>query len=510
MNQVKTSTPPITFNDVIARTLSGITVKLAGDCWTYRDGLHSINVNFRYVKYILSGEMMRAYRTVLIWYIENSSTTHLKNMHERFVHLIKFLAVGATEIEEITDVDILNYKASLTSNIDWYLTNLAGIFRRWKKLGLSHVNSAVLVLDDLRLGGNKKGAAVLTMDVFSGPFSDTELQAIQASLDDAFAIGEIEEDAYLLGWLFMTLGQRPVQYAALKVCDVITQSLNDGNKAYILRVPRAKQRHQSPRTTFKERPLISQIGAPLSLYARKIQAYFQEILSDPSQAPLFPQKRAARIAPGFDFHRTAGSLGVILAQTLSKLNVVSERTGEQLHITPTRFRRTFGTRAAQEGHGELVIAELLDHSDTQNVGVYVGCVPEIAARIDRAVAIELAPLAQAFKGVLIKNESQASRAGDPSSRIRDLRIDRGGMPMGSCGTQSFCNFAAPVACYTCSYFEPWLDGPHEMVLNQLLEKRDELIRTSDMRMASVNDRTIFAVAQVIRLCRKTLGVDENE
>lgn len=206
-------------------------------------------------------------------------------------------------------------------------------------------------------------------------------------------------------------------------------------------------------------------------------------------------------ANGYEYHHTGGSLSDIFRATLSKLNVPSERTGDLLHISPIRFRRTFGTRAAQEGHGELVIAEMLDHSDTQNVGVYVASVPEIAERIDRAIAMELAPLAQAFKGTLITDESEATRRGDPASRILDPRIDRTMKPMGSCGQNSFCGFNAPIACYTCKNFEPWLDGPHEAVLEHLLEKREQLLLSTDKRIAAINDRTILAVAEVIQLCR---------
>jgi hypothetical protein len=81
---------------------------------------------------------------------------------------------------------------------------------------------------------------------------------------------------------------------------------------------------------------------------------------------------------------------------MESLSAISERTGETMKITPTRLRRTRGTRAAMEGHGVLVIAELLDHSDTQNAGVYVEARPEIVERIDKALALHLAPLAQAF------------------------------------------------------------------------------------------------------------------
>jgi hypothetical protein len=147
----------------------------------------------------------------------------------------------------------------------------------------------------------------------------------------------------------------------------------------------------------------------------------------------------------------------------------------------------------------LVIAELLDHSDTQHVGVYVGSVPEIAERIDRAVAMTLAPLAQAFSGVLIADESEATRAGDSTSRIVDYRTDQS-KPIGSCGQHSFCDFNAPIACYTCANFEPWIDGPHEALLARLISERDRLASTTDKRIAAINDRTILAVAQVIQLC----------
>jgi hypothetical protein len=138
--------------------------------------------------------------------------------------------------------------------------------------------------------------------------------------------------------------------------------------------------------------------------------------------------------------------------------------------------------------------------------------PEIVERIDRAVALHLAPLAQAFAGVIIEGESKASRAGDPASRICDPRFEPSMKPMGNCGKYGFCGLMAPLACYTCMSFQPWLDGPHEMVLDYLVAERDRLLETCDIRIASVNDRTILAVAEVVRLCgeiRSNCRKDEN-
>jgi hypothetical protein len=81
-------------------------------------------------------------------------------------------------------------------------------------------DGAAALLKQIRLRGNQKGTAVLTMDLRNGPFTGIELQNILAALDDANAKGRVSVGNYVLGWLFALLGQRPVQYASLKICDL--------------------------------------------------------------------------------------------------------------------------------------------------------------------------------------------------------------------------------------------------------------------------------------------------
>lgn len=491
----------------LARTRGGACFDPRADKWVYRDGINNVSLDFAPTS-VLGGGFQQSLKAVLLWYAESVSASHLMNVHSRVVHFLRFISGdGTRRISEISSTDVLNYKSSLTASTAWYLGTLSGVLKKWNALGISGVtDDAVSLLKGLRVKGNAKGVAVLTMDPVDGPYTNIELEAILAALDSAYVEGTIDDTPYLLAWLFIALGQRPAQYAALKVCDILTGSSEAGDVAYVLRVPRVKQRNVHPRAEFKERPLDARIGGHLFEYAQRVKSSYTGRLADPSQAPLFPQTRPrSKQASGYEFHHTGLSMAEVLKAALNKLQVCSERTGDLLHITPVRFRRTVGTRAAQEGHGELVIAEMLDHSDTQNVGIYVAAVPEIAARIDKAVAMELAPLAQAFTGRLIQDESEATRHDDPSSRIIDLRIDRSAQPMGSCGQYSFCGFSAPIACYTCKNFEPWLDGPHEAVLAHLLSKRDQLLKTTDERMASINDRTILAVAQVIQSCQASLA-----
>ncbi len=472
------------------------------DVWKFRSEVRALSLAFTQFS-LLSDEMLSALKSTMVWFAENHSPGYLQNLHGRMLHFVRSMAAtkGATGAR-ITSAAVINYKGSLDETTEYYLGVVKVFLLKWSRLGYPGVDAdAIALLKGLRIKGNAKGVAVATMDPVMGPFTGIELEAIQAALNNAYSQARITEAEYLLAWLFMALGQRPSQYAALKVRDLTTVTLADGTVTHFIQVPRAKKRNAGLRSSSKSRELVPQIGVLVWAYAQKVALQFVGVLDDPSNAPLFPQIRSTCLTGPFAYHQTGAQLGKGLAESLEALSVMSERTGELLNITPVRFRRTFGTRAAQQGHGELVIAELLDHSDTQNVGVYVASVPEIAARIDKAIAMELAPLAQAFQGMLIADESQATRGADASSRIVDLRIDKS-TPMGSCGQHSFCGFNAPIACYTCKSFQPWLDGPHEAVLDKLLERRERLLSTTGSTMASINDRAILAVAEVIQLCNE--------
>ncbi|WP_295968047.1 site-specific integrase [uncultured Xanthomonas sp.] len=476
------------------RTKSGIEFDPRADVWTYRDGVNNIFLDFNQLPNAAE-ELRDGAKFVLKWYAENRSPDHLKNMFHRLQH---FLRATPKEIVSITAVDLLNYRAGLQKSTEWYLGSFAGLLRKWGHLGYPGVGEDVeLFLKQLRLKGNAKGVSVLTWNPHDGPFTHIEEEALQAALNQAYAEGIVSTAEYMLAWLFILLGQRSKQYASLKVCDVQVKRDADGMLKYSILIPSAKKGSKFARAQFVERPLIEQFGEVLTAYAEDVRARFCSILDDASQAPLFPSSRSAGGGGGFEFHRAATDVGAKIAAVFESLSVVSERTGKAMSISGVRFRRTIGTRAGEEGYSPLVIARLLDHADTQNVGVYSSSSPAIIERIDRAIATEMAPLAQAFAGTLVEELGE-----DTSRRIIDLRIDQSGSPMGDCGTYGFCGFNAPIACYTCSNFEAWLDGPHEAVLQHLLHERDRQLGTSDKRIASINDRTILAVAAVIEACRQ--------
>lgn len=451
----------------------------------------------------------------LLHYAEIYSAAHTRNMGDRLNALLSFAFLKDGRQSRITPHMLINYRATLNRTTEYYLGALKGFLKRWVELGYSGVDPEVVpLLDGWRLRGNIKGNAVQTKCPHKGALSALEYEALQQRLLDAFELNDMTIDDFVLVTLFMATGRRPAQLADLKGLDLIEAQSSDGLREFLLKVPRRKQRGSGWRMGSKPVALTPEIGEAVRTL---IQANERRLLrlrphlvaSVKKELPLFPawdtvEKLADEESTSLSlmmkaetFHIQTSVLSNRLECAVASLSVPSERTIGPLRVFPTRLRRTIATRAASEGYGPLVIAELLDHTDTQNAGVYTENVPEHVDAINKAVARRLAPLAQAFAGVLVDLESDALRGQDLTSRIRT----ESGSGAGTCGHYGFCGACAPIACYTCRHFQPWLDGAHEEVLEALRSEHLRILEaTRDTTMASVNDRTIFAVTEVIRRC----------
>lgn len=438
-------------------------------------------------------------KSTLIWYLKNKSLSHSLNLFKHAKNY--FTAILTTHLGvSFSSESLISYRSTLPKYKEWQLAALSGFIRKFQSLGFPGVDGDVLeLLDQFHLAQNPKGAAVQTMDTHRGPFTDIELQAIEEITGAALIDRAIDLQTYAQVALTKALGSRSVQLASLKLGDLNLPSA--GNPTYTLNMPRGKQRNGFRRGEFKSRSLVKELGDILHLLAEEVADRYRSFDEQPlvdADLPFFPTW-CQENAPGFAHHSTSRQLGHRMTQAMRKLRVSTERGSGFLHVTSRRFRYTVGTRAAEEGHGTLILAELLDHSDTQSVGVYISATSKVTARIDKAVAFKLAPLAQAFSGKLLSDRTTAVRFSDPSSAISHPNL---GGDLGGCGHFGFCAAAAPIACYTCRNFEAWVEAPHEIVLDFLISEKTRVLGlTGDERIASVNDRSILAVAHVIHLIR---------
>jgi integrase len=455
-------------------------------------------------------------RETLVYFAENYSAHHTSNLAKQLK-----LYLNESNTNEFSELGFLSFKQVLLKKDEYKLSVVRVFIRQMRYLGLNeNIDDGVYKLtDQWKLSGNEKGVAVLSLDPEAGPFSSTEFEAIGLNAAHRYAEGILTTERYAILLLYKSTGRRSEQLASLKVKDFSLTSKYTGYPTYVVNIPRIKQRGGRFRSTFKAFGLVKSVGQIIEQHIKESIAEVEFQLNrkltaeEQGELPLFITASVieeAKKYTGIKFHEflkselshlTSAALGRRLNTAVNQLKVISERTGELIHVNPYRFRYTLGTRAAIEGAGIITIATLLDHSDTQSVACYVANVPEFAIEISKIMNQPLARYAAAFAGKVVENEGEANKETLGATRIplREKNCD-----VGSCGTNAFCQDYAPIACYLCPKFRPWAGAPHHLVLEWLMEEREQLkgYTDNDMAVVSINDRAIIAVCQVIKLCEE--------
>ena len=432
--------------------------------------------------------------------LEKQSVAHADNLWWSFCNFYRTaLAEQGAAIIDI--VAFLNYRAALTPATVWKLAVVRVLLERATSLGYPIITpEASAYLWGAVIPGNPKGVDVRTRDPDRGAFTTIELEGLNTALNDGFVEGRVDLPDYALCHLMLAFGTRPKQIAAMKECDLIVAAAKDGTKVYSLRIPRTKQRGELARGSFTLRPCDKRLGELLD----RLLTHNVDLKPDCSGLgdgdwPLFIAPQRGEV-DGFAHHHTAGELSQRIQQTFQGVT--------PLHANAKRFRHTLAKRAHDDGADVYVIAQLLDHSDIQNAKVYTEGGVDIIDRLNRNMAMELAPVAQAFAGLLITRDDIEAHQAGPAKRIHDRALPggKGADPLGNCGLHGFCGLARPLACYTCRNFRPWDDGPHEEVLCGLLEDREsQRAKGYAPRIFGLHDRTITAVARVVQLCAERRG-----
>jgi len=486
----------------------GYKFKLSDDQWRLSK---DYNFTISTVKSLLSPDLYLALRHVLAFYATTASAGYTQSL---FYHCKTYLKT-VTCLKPFGVESLIFYRSTLDKNTEWQLASLRTFIRQWHAMGHPGIaDEVVQLLSKWRLSAGERGYAVQSMCPESGPLTDIEMQGVVEAVTTAFGEGRLALVDTALTLTIALTGRRRVQVAGLKIKDLIKQTSKDGIEKFFINFPRAKQHFQGWRSSFSKFAVSEDLWLILQEQAAATQREFAGAVGKSlaahlvSELPLFPNLSMLDASVGLEeqlkmdyLHMRTANIGGVMLRVSDAINVISERTGLPINLTPYRFRYTLGTNLAREGKRGYVIAEALDHSDTQHVGVYVKNIPDIVKHINKAVALQLGPIAQAFQGVLIVSEREAIRGNDPSSRITN-----GEKGVGTCGNYGFCGALAPVACYTCNNFQPWRDGPHETVLEGLIKERESVFeQTGDLKIASVNDRLILAVSDVVYRCKEMRG-----
>jgi integrase len=344
-----------------------------------------------------------------------------------------------------------------------------------------------LALKTIRAQGNIKGAAVRFRDPLKGPLDSDEqrivIQAIAAGAGTQF-------DRALL-MLHLELGLNPQSAARMKNHDlrVFETKIVDGGRSrtiakYQIQMPRVKKRKEFRET--RTRPVSDQLGQLLV-----------ELQKGKPGDPLFHWLPPDSPEEG---------INQAMARFATAARLISPRTRSQLHLTPRRFRSTLATEMAREGASRARIAEVLDHTDLQNVGVYVEAASYVVDQLGEQFDRIFDPLLQRFRGRIVDSHTRSAFPGVPPKSIPGELVHLPTAPLnlggiGMCGRDvhkdGLCRLAPPLTCYPCEFFAAFRTGPHAEVLAALEHIAGAMKPVSDSRIPLQLEDVMAAIRQLL-------------
>lgn len=337
------------------------------------------------------------------------------------------------------------------------------------------------------------GESVLVWDSKNGAYRPEEDEAIRVALDDGFSEGNIARNDYTMIRLFRGLGMRPVQLAAMKVCD-----FRKNGERFEIRIPLAKQRGLAERQAFMPWKQITQgLGLLLSLHINEsvVPRLAEGVALE--DAPLFVKVKGVVSGPGLEHHVRPDSIRKTYVRIFQELSIVSPITGEVIEGTPRRDRHTYLTMLAMDGCTKEQIAANAGHSNPNSCEVYVEASTDHFQRMESIVGAAFVPVADRFMGRVIAREQDEQAKKDADSVLLDRRMTS----VGSCevgGCHAIEAGVAPVACYTCRKFRAWEEAPHAVLLDELEQERETLVKQGHHAVAQTKTPSIIAISDLMQ------------
>lgn len=506
--QIKFSNEPEQFSPRL--TKSGYEFRLNDDVWVLDQNR---TINWKLVNNTINPLVYEGFKLSIARLAEEVSSHHTFNCFMYFKQYLISLDIYQGGV--ITSELILALKTNLTKDNEYKLGTIRALLRCWIQWGFNGLEKNLEnTLDRLVLSGNVKGKAVLHHCPFTGPYSLTEQQSLLVWAGNAFQKATLTLEEY--GWFYSiyATARRPSQIRALRLCDLLIQS-NDNEVIYEINIPRAKQRNGHFREEFRSLKITEDIYLVLKnltkIVCKKAKEYLTE-LKEPelAQLPIFINfsrfyecknihefKIILNQTPDY-FHISSAEANYMSQVISRKCEAVSERTGDYIHFTPVRCRRTRATNLSRHGITGVQMAYLLDHSDTQQLKVYTAHTGELALRIFDKMNDAMALLAMQFEGRIIKSESEALRASDINSRV----FKSSGNQLGNCGGSPLCQAGMKV-CLLCNQFQPLAYAPWDELFLEFVEELEQRKRegASELVLKSY-DLQLAHIKAIMEACDK--------
>ena len=257
------------------------------------------------------------------------------------------------------------------------------------------------------------------------------------------------------------LGARNIQVIRLQFKHFGQSS--DGS--YYLDVPRAKQRGSQNNNVLKRRPITKSLGLLISDLRNKYNSSINEEISED-----WFMICNLKSNKGPDCTSLPTGIRVTSHTYRSKRVAIEGKLELGFVVTNRRLRKTFCTQLIAKGTPLKVVAELMDHSDLQQLEVYYRHTHHIAKKLNDVLKEEASDIIDAFKGKVIKLEDVTQQGQQIFAPTKQQKLHL----IGSCGSGSPCSLNPPLSCYSCSSLEAFEDADHKGVVENFVSQSKEV------------------------------------
>ncbi|EHH4664736.1 TPA: tyrosine-type recombinase/integrase [Escherichia coli] len=366
--------------------------------------IESNGINIRDLICVMDKSLVCGFVNTLQYYFSSKSHLYVKTIVKNMKNFINNVSPNY-----IDDKVIIQYQNIQSANKPSYFLGLRPFFTKWFESGYPGIDeSAVEIAKHFDIIIKKAGQPILQDDPTVGPLTKEEHASLIKAMSHAYSIGKLSLSDYAISLLISLTGRRPQQLVMLKYKDLLQKNLDNGKVEYLISVPRVKQRGKQ--LQYRELPIISEVASIVQLQAnhsvRLVEQTLGKNLDDHAKGkvPVFLNEEKLLDLAIIDFNFLESDKIYVkptianraLKNIVNTGNLISNRTGSLLNVTPRRLRYTIATMLAKDGHNANTIAELLDHSSTSSTGIYIKNLAESVERIDSAVSEQLSFVAEIF------------------------------------------------------------------------------------------------------------------
>jgi len=500
----ETNSPPAKLKQTLRTTRTGYTFLLESDEWQVdkRLKLPWIILQKRGRTSRVSDDLLDSFRKVMAELVEEVSGRYARKVFDQITSLLDHCADLITiECVETWRAELSKCGLTQASQKDYFSACRAGL-NAWSDGNYPGLEKGLIFhLDRIKLGASDIGRAVRELCPVRGPLTHTEEGAFIRWLHESFADDSLPLQVYALLLVTVEFGCRPVELASLRAGDLIDAQVD---QPYQLAIPNAKG-GRNYRSVFRTLEIPPDLYGLLKRVviegqARVAEAWGESISPSISKKlPLFVGRQLldAGGSEAFDHRltKTPNAFDIftseLVAYWFKKCPLTTPRLDEDLMpLSLYRFRRTIGTRMAEAGAGDEIIAAVLGHSSMHSLPAYTAHTYADQEACDAIMVKAWAPVIKIMADRLL----YAPIPGQ--AKIHVTRHEHVGNCAQLCGGGIF-------SCYPCPKFQPFIEAPHDKALAQAESERQRRI---DLGLSGQEvdalDLPIATIKATMRLCEE--------